>query len=230
MNLLVQDLILLAKTQRPDFLTKEAVELHVLVEQARDKASALGDRQWLFDASEPLTVFADPRRLTQALLQLASNAHRVTGPGDIIAFGCSSSSHGVQLWVRDTGPGVPVADRQRIFGRFQSGTGVSTGGSGLGLAIVRGIAEAHDGTAYVTAATSAGGAKFIIEMPHAVPEPDSGSHTVITEVLDHEGKRVRDGSPNDTQRRSRPGQTEGRRQDPDVPLDEQLLGPRGEHQ
>lgn len=203
MNLLVQDLILLAKAQRPDFLTREPVELHLLVEEARDKASGLGDRRWLVDPSEPLQVFADPRRITQALLQLASNAYKVTGPGDLIAFGCSSSSHGIQVWVRDSGPGVPPADRQRIWNRFQSGTGVSAGGSGLGLAIVRAIAEAHEGTAHVTAATSAGGAKFIIEIPHRT---ETGTHTVITEAL----TEISDEHPvvdpaNDTQPRARIG-------------------------
>lgn len=199
MNLLVQDLILLAKAQRPDFLTREQVELHRLVEDVREKASGLGDRAWLVDPSEPITVFADPRRLTQAMLQLASNAYKVTEPGDLIAFGCSSTSQGVQLWVRDNGPGVPPADRDRIFKRFQSGTSLSTGGAGLGLAIVAAIAQAHDGSAHVTAATSAGGAKFVIELPHRRSE-ETGTHTIITEpVL----RRAETDPANDTQPRDR---------------------------
>lgn len=188
MSHLVHDLTLLAKAQRPDFLTKEEVELHLLAEDARDKASGLGDRQWVLDPSEPLTVVTDPRRLTQAMLQLASNAYKVTGPGDVIAFGCSSSSHGVQLWVRDEGPGVPAEDRQRIWDRFESGTGASSGGSGLGLAIVQAIAEAHGGTASVTAATSAGGAKFIIELPHA--SADDGHSAVTVPIPLQNGPRA----------------------------------------
>lgn len=200
MNLLVQDLILLAKAQRPDFLNREPVELHLLVQEVRDKASGLGERQWLLDPSEPITTFADRRRLTQAMLQLASNAYKVTGPGDLVAFGCSSTSEGVQLWVRDSGPGVPPADRQRIFSRFQSGTNVTAGGAGLGLAIVAAIAEAHDGTAHVTAATSAGGAKFVIELPHRRAE-ETGTHTIITEPV----PPLAETDPaNDTQPRDRP--------------------------
>lgn len=199
MNLLVQDLILLAKAQRPDFLTREPVELHILVEGVRDKASGLGEREWVVDPSEPITHFADPRRLTQAMLQLASNAYKVTDRGDLIAFGCSSTSQGVQLWVRDSGPGVPPADRDRIFTRFQSGTSVSAGGAGLGLAIVAAIAEAHDGTAHVTDATSAGGAKFIIELPHRRGE-ETGTHTIITEPV----PPLAEADPaNDTQPRDR---------------------------
>lgn len=182
MNLLVQDLTLLAKAQRPDFLTREQVALHRLVEEVREKASGFGERQWLLDPSEPITVFADPRRLTQAMLQLASNAYKVTEPGDVIAFGCSSTSECAQLWVRDSGPGVPASDRQRIFSRFQSGTSVSTGGAGLGLAIVAAIAQAHEGGAYVTPATSDGGAKFVIELPRGRGE-ETGTHTIITEPV-----------------------------------------------
>lgn len=221
MNLLVQDLLLLAKSQRPDFLTREPVELHVLVDQVRHKASALGDRTWQTDPSEPLSVVADPRRLTQALLQLASNAFKVTEPGDVIAFGCASTAGGVQVWVRDTGPGVPEADRERIFERFQSGTGVTAGGSGLGLPIVRAIAEAHGGTASVTPATADGGAKFIIEMPRAT-DLGSRASTVITDV--HPALGPGDTGPNDTQPRSR----ERREDSGEHSLEDYLLGPREE--
>ena len=222
MNLLVQDLILLAKAQRPDFLTREQVRLHRLVEDVRDKASGLGERQWLLDPSEPLTVFADPRRLTQAMLQLASNAYKVTVPGDVIAFGCSSASRGVQLWVRDSGPGVPAADRERIFKRFQSGTPLSTGGAGLGLAIVAAIAQAHGGTAHVTAATPAGGAKFVIELPPSSGE-ETGTHTIITEPVP---LRAGAETANDTQLRDRSPEDSGTHaladrlpRDPDLPTE-----------
>lgn len=220
MNLLVQDLLLLAKSQRPDFLTREPVELHVLVDQARHKASALGDRTWLVDPSEPLSVFADPRRLTQALLQLASNAFKFTEPGDVIAFGCASSPRGVELWVRDTGPGVPESDRARIFDRFQAGTGVTNGGTGLGLPIVRAIAEAHGGSASVTAATPDGGAKFVLEMPR-VADPGTGTHTVITDV--HPAV-AEDTGPKDTH----PRDLQPREDSGEHSLETYLLGPREE--
>ena len=218
MNLLVQDLLLLAKSERPDFLTREPVELHVLIDQARHKASALGDRTWLVDPSEPLSVFADPRRLTQALLQLASNAFKVTGPGDVIAFGCASTPRGVQLWVRDTGPGVPAADRTRVFDRFQAGTGVTTGGTGLGLPIVRAIAEAHGGTASVTDGTPGGGARFVLEIPR-VNDAGTGARTVITDI---HPALADDTGPKDTQPRTR----EPREDSGEHSLEDQLLGPR----
>jgi signal transduction histidine kinase len=72
----------------------------------------------------------------------------------------------VELWVRDSGPGVAPAERERIFGRFVRGAG-RTGahdGAGLGLAIVRSIAQAHGGTVKVTEAPG-GGACFVMSLP-----------------------------------------------------------------
>jgi hypothetical protein len=151
----------------------------------------------------------------------------VTGPGDLIAFGCASSAHGIQLWVRDNGPGVPVEDRERIWNRFQSGTGVSAGGTGLGLAIVRAIAEAHEGTAGVTAASPSGGAKFVIEVP-ARPRTSIGTPGILTQEITVERSADDGGVPpldpaNDTHPRDR-----SRARTEELPLAERLLGPRKE--
>ena len=71
----------------------------------------------------------------------------------------------VVLEVRDDGPGVPVAERERIFDRFERIEGSDrTDGSGLGLAIVKGFANAMGITVAVDAAP-AGGARFTLELP-----------------------------------------------------------------
>lgn len=76
----------------------------------------------------------------------------------------------MQLWVRDTGPGVPPADRLRIFDRFESAARVPGGtGTGLGLAIVSAIARAHGGSARVVAGGPAGGALFVLDLPATSP-------------------------------------------------------------
>lgn len=163
---LVQDLILLAKARRPDFLTLAECHLDDVVVDALTKSRGLADRDWRLGEAAPLRADADPSRLTQALLQLASNAVAVTGPGDAITFGLTSTTAGrARLWVSDTGPGVPPADRTRIFHRSAAGTAATSGGSGLGLAIVLAIAQAHGGTAFVEDAGHGGGALFVIEIP-----------------------------------------------------------------
>ncbi len=176
MSGLVEDLIVLAKARRPDFLRHTHVEVALLMEECLAKARPLGDRHWVVDQRSNVWLDGDPRRLTQALLQLAANAVAVTGPGDEIGFGCARGPHGVQLWVRDTGPGVPPTERFRIFGRHRSGSTGREGSSGLGLAIVMAIAQAHGGTAWVSAAGPAGGARFVIELPAdaIAADPDEG--------------------------------------------------------
>ncbi|GAB94147.1 signal transduction histidine kinase [Kineosphaera limosa] len=165
MSGLVEDLIVLAKARRPDFVRPQEFEVALLVEECLAKARSLGERTWVVDQLSNVWVTGDPRRLTQAMLQLTANAVAVTAPGDEIGFGCARGPHGVQLWVRDTGPGVPPAERFRIFGRHRSGSTGREGSSGLGLAIVMAIAQAHGGTAWVSAAGAAGGARFVIELP-----------------------------------------------------------------
>ena len=68
--------------------------------------------------------------------------------------------------VADRGPGVPEADRQRIFERFWRGRGVTRQGAGLGLAIVAEIAKAHGGSIEV-ADRPGGGALFALRIPLA---------------------------------------------------------------
>lgn len=182
MGRLVEDLLVLAKSRRPDFLVRRPTDLGDLVTRSVDKAQALAPRTWSVEATPGLTAYVDPQRITQALLQLASNAVAVTGMGDAIAMGCTPVSQGVQLWVRDTGPGVPEEDRERIFTRWQTGdTALKASGTGLGLAIVTAIAEAHGGTAFVESAGPSGGALFVIEVPHA----DRGYLSETAELATH---------------------------------------------
>lgn len=167
MSGLVEDLLVLAKARLPEFLSPEPTDIGDLVGRIHEKAQALGPRTWRVEPGPPVVAVVDPKRITQAMLQLASNAVTVTGDGDEITVGHSATPTGVQVWVRDAGPGVPPGDRLRVFDRWQNGaqTPHEGSGTGLGLAIVKAIATAHGGTAWVTAAGAGGGALFIIEVP-----------------------------------------------------------------
>ena len=165
MSRLVGDLILLAKTGRPDFLEVRPVSLEPLTNTVLAKARGLGDRAWRLDGTGDAMVPMDEQRITQAVLQLADNAVKHTEPGDEIAVGSSIGSGRARIWVRDTGPGVPVEDHERVFDRFaRSQVAEGDEGFGLGLSIVNAIAEAHGGTVTVEDAVPTG-ACFVITLP-----------------------------------------------------------------
>lgn len=165
MHRMVDDLVMLAKAKRPDFVHPRPVELDRLVDEVLDKARALADRQWRVDARVSATVDLDQQRITQALLQLISNAVKHTEPGDVIAVGSQLTGDEARLWVRDTGVGIAADDLDRIFDRFaRADVGRGVEGSGLGLAIVTAIAEAHRGTVTVDSRPGAG-AVFTIALP-----------------------------------------------------------------
>jgi signal transduction histidine kinase len=173
---LVGDLILLAKSDRPDFLRLRPVDLERLTEDLLAKARALADRTWVLDGTAAVKVVADEQRLTQALLQLADNAVKHTGPGDTVAVGSSHADGAVRLWVRDTGPGVPPADRELVFERFgRSAVPPGDEGFGLGLSIVAAIVHAHGGQVAVEDADPPG-ARFVITLPAADPADTAPQH------------------------------------------------------
>jgi len=167
---MVDDLITLAKAERPDFLRPAPADVGVLIDDVFDKARTLGDRRWRVDARADAVVLADPQRLTQALVALAHNAVKMTSGNDEVAVGSAvdEAAGAVRLWVRDTGPGVAPDDTDRIFDRFRRGAGNRPEGSGLGLAIVAAIAEAHGGRVELQS-RPAHGATFTLVIPAVVP-------------------------------------------------------------
>ncbi|GER21766.1 two-component sensor histidine kinase [Zafaria cholistanensis] len=165
MSLLVDDLVMLAKADRSDFVAPVPVELDVLIDDVLDKARGLGGRRWTVEGRVHGTAELDPRRIEQAMLQLCQNAVKFSAGGSTVALGCRLHGNTLRLSVRDEGIGVLPGDRAAIFERFARGSnGRRAGGSGLGLTIVRAIAAAHGGTAGVESRPGAG-STFFIDLP-----------------------------------------------------------------
>ncbi|MBI4269407.1 MAG: GAF domain-containing protein [Candidatus Rokubacteria bacterium] len=100
----------------------------------------------------------DERRLTQAVLNLVSNAIKFTDVGEVTVR-ATASDGSFLVSVSDTGPGISPADQQRIFEEFQQVDSSSTrkkGGTGLGLSIARRIVELHGGRMWVDSAPGEG--------------------------------------------------------------------------
>lgn len=166
MSRFVNDLVLLAKAERPDFLQLETVSVRTLTEELFTKVKALAERNWLLENVSSCRIVADRQRLTQAVMNLAQNATQYTKNTDTIAIGSAISKGQIKFWVRDTGEGISPSDQQRIFERFARAANSRrrSEGAGLGLSIVQAIAEAHGGT--VTLNSQPGrGATFTIVLP-----------------------------------------------------------------
>lgn len=116
---------------------------------------------------EPLpSVQADPQRLEQLFGILLHNALDYTPEGGQIRLAVRAQGRAVRFSVRDQGPGVPDADKQRIFRRFARGESSRTGKEhfGLGLSIAHQIAFLHGGRLWVEDAPGKG-AEFCLELP-----------------------------------------------------------------
>ncbi len=93
-----------------------------------------------------LHAVADPARLRQVVVNLVDNAIRHSPPGGrVTVLAAAAGTSGLRLEVCDEGPGIPPAERERVFQRFTRGA-TSDGGTGLGLAIARWAVELHGGT------------------------------------------------------------------------------------
>lgn len=165
MSRLVGDLIVLAKSNRPDFVRPQPVDVAAVTAAVQSKARVLAEREWTDDGAAQVVAVLDEQRITQALLQLADNAAKHTSPGAVVAIGSAVDGNTLRMWVRDAGDGVPPQDRQRIFERFGRGeVGAGDEGFGLGLSIVQAIAEAHSGRVTVSDARPRG-ARFTLSIP-----------------------------------------------------------------
>jgi signal transduction histidine kinase len=114
---------------------------------------------------EPATVRGDPRLLRRMIRNLLENARRYGG-GSVVDVTLAKRAGEVVLRVSDRGPGVPEAERERIFEPFyrMTGTAERAGGVGLGLALVRQIARKHRGEVKFSP-RDGGGSTFEIVLP-----------------------------------------------------------------
>ncbi|HTU25921.1 MAG TPA: ATP-binding protein [Pirellulales bacterium] len=115
---------------------------------------------------EPLWVRIDRARLRQILLNLLNNSREAVGKGGRIEIGLARSRGLLELAVSDNGPGVPQAQRQRIFEPFFSTKDV---GIGLGLTLVKKFVDESGGSIVYEPGPDSGG-RFLVRLPEAAEE------------------------------------------------------------
>ena len=181
MSRLVDDLLLLAKTEQGASLRVKRIDLPGFVAELWDGITLLASRHFELGPVPPGTLRADPDRLAQALRNLVRNAIEHTAPeaGRVRMWVQPLPGGHIRFLVEDDGPGVPVEERERVFDRFHRTDAArdrASGGTGLGLAIVRAVAVAHGGTV-IAAASPEGGARFELELPGFRPGNDAASRS-----------------------------------------------------
>lgn len=167
---LVDDMLTMARIDQGLELRRVPVDLTELALRAAENGRLTAPAARLTVVGDACPVLADPDRLLQILGNLLDNAVRVGGPSTSVTLTTSTRPEVAVLEVVDDGPGVPAAERERIFDRLvrlddaraRSGDTDRTG-FGLGLPIARGLARAHGGD--LVCRERQGGAAFALTLP-----------------------------------------------------------------
>jgi two-component system, OmpR family, sensor kinase len=188
---LAEDLLVLARAADGRLPVRpEPLRVRALLDSARDRFSdraAAHGRTIRIEAPDDLGVVGDPLRLRQAVGNLVDNAVR-HGGGDI-ALSARATSSGVEIDVRDQGPGFAGAVADRAFERFTRADESRSGdGAGLGLAIVRAVAEAHGGRAEILDDPSATTVRIVL--PDVAHPGSGGDPASSADAFEHAPSQV----------------------------------------
>jgi CheY-like chemotaxis protein len=187
MALLLDDLLDVARiTQGKLELKKQQLALNSVVDSAVEAARPLLDRKrhrfTVTLPSEPITLDADPLRLSQVLSNLLMNAAKYTDAGGQISLSARADGGRLCLSIKDNGIGIPAESLDGIFAMFsqiESAAARSEGGLGIGLALVNGLVELHGGTVEAKSEGAGHGSEFTVRLPIvssgsvATPLPDT---------------------------------------------------------
>jgi two-component system phosphate regulon sensor histidine kinase PhoR len=178
LNLILEDLLQLSQIESGQVVFKrDAVRLEAVVDRTLSLIRPLSEKKGhilhvMLPPGLP-AVCGDEERLVQVLTNLLDNAVKYTPSHGTITVDAKAAEQAdaVELRVSDTGPGIPEADRPRVFERFyrvDKARSREMGGTGLGLAIVRHIVEGHGGQVWVEGLQPSG-SRFVVRLPAAQP-------------------------------------------------------------
>jgi len=175
---LINDVIDLASSEAGQLrLHFEAVDLNetlrIIAESGAQLAQDKGLRWYTDFPDEPVWVWGDRTRLRQVALNLVSNAVKFTSHGEV-SLRLTRANGQARISVRDTGIGIPLEEKEKIFESFHQSERSLAGrypGMGLGLSISKTIIEMHRGQIGVNSdGKEEGGAEFWAALPEYVPE------------------------------------------------------------
>lgn len=174
MTTLVEDLLLLARLDSGRPLSRDEIDLTMLVLDAVSDARVAGPHhRWQLDLpEEPVTAVGDQHRLHQVVANLLANARTHTPAGTRVETVLRLDGPWAVVTVTDGGPGVPPDLQPQIFDRFVRGDSSrsrAAGSTGLGLSIVDAVVSAHGGSVQVV--SRPGRTSFIVRLPRPTDDP-----------------------------------------------------------
>jgi two-component system OmpR family sensor kinase len=157
---LVDDMLVLARADGGGYpMAFAALDFARLIEQCVGELAARAENRDIDvqTSLEAITLEGDEALLTRMLTNLFGNAIAYTPQGGSVHISLSRVEGCALLRIADTGPGIPLDDRERVFERFvRLDPARGSGGAGLGLAIARWVAEAHGGALRIVSSSPAG--------------------------------------------------------------------------
>ena len=170
---LANQLLALARAEAGERLIADAprVDLATLVDEMLDDWLVAADarRIDLGVEREHASLAGDPTLLRELLANLVDNALKYTPDGGQVTLSCRRGRDAaIEIEVSDNGPGIPEAERERVFERFRRLPGGGASGSGLGLPIAREIARAHGGSIAIAAPADGRGTRVSVRLPAPV--------------------------------------------------------------
>jgi signal transduction histidine kinase len=169
---ILERLLLLARSNQPDFVVPAEIDVEPFLEDVFMRWSEVVPRGWTLGQLVPGTLRADPEALRIALDALIENAVKATEPSGSITISGRPEGECLAIELADEGGGIAPEELGRIFDRFARADPARSraqGGAGLGLAIVDAIVRAHGGSC--EARNSPVGAVFTLRFPALVPAP-----------------------------------------------------------
>jgi signal transduction histidine kinase len=165
---LVDDMLWLARfDSRPPPPRDEPVDLVTLAQASADRFRAVGPAVTADVGAGPALISAPPEWIDRLAGVLMDNACRYAGPDGQVRIGVQTQGSRVSLTVEDSGPGIPEAERSRLFDRFHRATERGPG-AGLGLAIGDSIVRSTGGK-WQVGDSPLGGARMMVSWRHSQP-------------------------------------------------------------
>ena len=167
---LINNILTISKLENKEIeINKSDIKIKTIVDEIINSTKPMCIEQNIniINKCEDITMFADYKKIHQLFNNLVVNAIKYNKTNGYVEINCYKDEKNINILIKDSGIGIPLVDRNRIFERFyrvEKGRSKALGGTGLGLSIVKHIVKYYNGKIKVKS-TEGFGSEFIIKIP-----------------------------------------------------------------